>query len=260
MNTGMPAELRARARSRRPFPPEDYQELVAASLEERLAERLAELDRAAGGLDLPAPPPPPQGRLPRKRRALPPAQGAKGGVVTAVRGAWIAKHDPTRAVRERRKGRNRSVYHSDVYADVDWANPRRRARRAVDPLLVAAGRRRRHCCDGRRRPRLPTPLQLVQGRLRMAAAAHDCSACGSSTRRQPGHTRTPMGASSGVAKPPRSRFAGSTSQSQSKPPPTWTRHSMVSRPSTTARGRGSSSSQPTRRLPWSEPADYPLAS
>jgi hypothetical protein len=55
---------------------------------------------------------------------LPPDSAAAGGTVNVVRGAWVAKYDPTRAEREQLLDpMDRSVEHSDVFADFSWANP-----------------------------------------------------------------------------------------------------------------------------------------
>lgn len=121
----LPDRLRSGARGRQPFPPGGYEQLVATSIEERTSQRLADLDRATGRVDLPAPLPP-EGRPPRKSAALPPATGAKGGAIKVVRSAWIAKYDPTRAERERLLDPlDRSVDSSDVFSDVAWADPGR---------------------------------------------------------------------------------------------------------------------------------------
>lgn len=55
---------------------------------------------------------------------MPPDPAATGGTVKVVRGAWVAKYDPTRAEREKLLGpMEQLVEHSDVYADFSWADP-----------------------------------------------------------------------------------------------------------------------------------------
>jgi hypothetical protein len=125
MKDRLPDKFRIGARSRRPFPPGGYEELVAMSLEERRSQRLAELNRATGRVDLPVPPPP-EGLPPHGAQSLPPASEAQGGSIKVVRGAWIAKYDPKRAEREQLLNpMDRSVDNSDVFTDVAWADPGR---------------------------------------------------------------------------------------------------------------------------------------
>lgn len=122
----VPKAIRSGARSRQSFPPEGYDELTAASFEERRSHRLAELDRATGRVELPVPAAPDEPWPRGRRRALPPAPGAVGGVLKIVRGAWIAKYNPTRAERERHLDpSDRTVDRSDVFSDFSWADPGR---------------------------------------------------------------------------------------------------------------------------------------
>ena len=96
---------------------------VATSLEIRCAARAAGLDRATGRVELDVPEIP-LTRLPRKGTPLlPPAPDATGGTIKLVRSAWIAKFDPTLAIRERKKpAAQRKVRRSDPVG-VDWADP-----------------------------------------------------------------------------------------------------------------------------------------
>lgn len=120
----LPDAIRAGAEWRQPFHPAGYEELTATSLEERRAERLAELDRVIGRVDLPVPPQPPGRPPPRTAKPLKPDPAATGGTLQVVRGAWVAKWDPRRAERERSLPPNeRSVDQSDVYADFSWGDP-----------------------------------------------------------------------------------------------------------------------------------------
>lgn len=119
-----PETLKRSATGRRPFPPEGHVELREKSLEERLANKVAELDRISGRVDLDVPPAP-SGAFPRGGRVpLPPDPAAAGGPVTVVRGGWVAKYDPTRAEREKHlPAADRAVENSDAWHDFAWSAP-----------------------------------------------------------------------------------------------------------------------------------------
>ena len=80
METQLPGVLRQGTRGRNPLDPDGATQLVAQSLEERRAARLAELDRLIGRVDLPVPPTPVGPTLGRTARVLPPGPDATGGI------------------------------------------------------------------------------------------------------------------------------------------------------------------------------------
>lgn len=124
----LPAVL-AKTRGRQPFTADGYEQLVSRSLQERLDERLAALDRSTGRTDLPAPRLPSMDTPPPRRQdvVLPPAPDATGGWVRPVRQGWVAKYDPTRADRDaQREPQRQLVANSDVIRDFAWLNRRSR--------------------------------------------------------------------------------------------------------------------------------------
>ncbi|MGJ9402891.1 hypothetical protein [Arthrobacter sp. KK5.5] len=133
MEHQIPKQLQATAK-RKPFPPQGYKELCELSLQEREPARRAELDRLSGRVNLDVPPTP-DGPLPPKQGRLPlvPARDAVGGEVAVVRGAWVAKYNPTRAQEEAQlPAADRTVVASDVWQDFEWANP---SRAITDPWI-----------------------------------------------------------------------------------------------------------------------------
>lgn len=124
--TTPPPLLSSRARSRRPLPPDGYEELREATLAERRGRRLAALDRHTGRIDLTVPLTPTGAAPLRSASKLPPTADATGGRVPVVRNTWLAKYDPRRAERERQKpARDRQVNRSDVWQDFAWGDPGR---------------------------------------------------------------------------------------------------------------------------------------
>lgn len=119
----IPAVLRAGSRSRQPFTPDDHEELVDATLEERQGALQAELDRLTGAIEIRVPGAP-AGAFPGGLVSLPPAPNAAGGAISPVRRAWIAKYDPRRAEREKHLDPlERTVDNSDVFHDFTWDRP-----------------------------------------------------------------------------------------------------------------------------------------
>jgi plasmid stability protein len=116
MEHEVPEALRAGRRTRRPLPPDGLPELLESTADERIACRLAELDRFTGRVDVPVPPVP-EGNPPRAGRPLAPSPGATRGKITPVRRAWVAKYDPTRV------DRDPSMDHTDVFAEFSWNDP-----------------------------------------------------------------------------------------------------------------------------------------
>lgn len=123
MESGIPKMLRSGSRGRQPFSWHDRAELIEVSLEDRRAERLGALERAVGGIELPVPAEPEGSPPARSTQPLPPDPNAFGGTVEVVRGAWVAKYDPTRADREAAGPSDPSVDVSDVYYDYPWGSP-----------------------------------------------------------------------------------------------------------------------------------------
>lgn len=123
MEDRLPKRLRVGSRRRRAFEASDVDELLESSLEQRLADRLGELDRVTGDVELSVPPEP-EGGPPRGRKVVPPDPAARAGQVQVVRGAWVAKYDPRRAVRESvLPAADRTVAQSDVFEDYRWGQP-----------------------------------------------------------------------------------------------------------------------------------------
>jgi hypothetical protein len=118
----LPSVLREGARGRIPVIPAGYEELIQASLEQRQAERFEALERATGHVGVLIPELP-SGRPPLDNAPLPPAPNATGGTVRAVRGVWVAKFNPLRAIREQATpGSPSTVTYSDVFDDYPWGD------------------------------------------------------------------------------------------------------------------------------------------
>jgi hypothetical protein len=113
MEHEVPGALRAGTHTRKPLPPDGLPELLESTADERIASRLAELDRFTGRVDVPVPPVP-EGSPPRAGKPLDPSPGATREKITPVRRAWVAKYDPKRV------DRDPSMDHTDVFADFSW--------------------------------------------------------------------------------------------------------------------------------------------
>ena len=123
MEAQFPSDLAQGARTRQPLDDTEHDDLVATSLEIRCAARAAGLDRATGRVELDVPEIPLIKAIRKGTPLLPPAPDATGGTIKLVRSAWIAKFDPTLAIREKQKPpAERKVRQSDP-VHVDWGDP-----------------------------------------------------------------------------------------------------------------------------------------